>query len=154
MHIIPQETPDSSSRFWSKVRKTDTCWFWIGAHNNQGYGDVKLGGRNFTAHRVAYTWTRGPIPNGMTIDHLCRVPACVNPSHMEPVTMRVNILRGVSIIARHAVATHCPNGHEYDEVNTYVYPSGSRGCRACGRVRKAARRAERRKDRLARGKKR
>jgi hypothetical protein len=68
----------------------------------------------------------GPIPDGLVIDHLCRVRHCVNPAHMEPVTDRENVFRGFAAI------THCPKGHEYTADNTYIPPStGSRECRRC-----------------------
>ena len=85
------------------------------------------------AHRFAYETFVGPIPEGLTIDHLCRIRHCVNPEHLEAVTDRVNILRGEGISAQHARATHCPQGHPYDLINTYVAPDGDRDCRDCRR---------------------
>ena len=77
-------------RFWSLVSWTEGCWFWAGPIRKTGYG---VFGRS-SAHRVAYELAVGPIPGGLVIDHLCRVPSCVNPAHMEPVTPDVNVLRG------------------------------------------------------------
>lgn len=83
-------------------------------------------------HRVAYKEFVGPIADEVVLDHLCRNRACVNVAHLEPTTDRVNILRGDTIAARNAAKTHCPQGHPYDEVNTYVRRDGKgRECKAC-----------------------
>lgn len=127
-------------RFWSKVEFTEDHWLWQAClYPNGGYGCFWDGTRNVGAHRWAYEFCVGPIPEGLTIDHLCRTPACVLPDHLEPVTNRVNILRGTAPSALHARKTHCPDGHPYDLVNTYTQPDGARKCRAC---RRAARRLQ------------
>lgn len=84
----------------------------------------------FEVHRVVWTLWRKPIPQGLTIDHLCRNKGCANPRHLEPVAHRENVLRGVSPAARHAQKIHCTNGHEFTPENTYRY-GGGRFCRAC-----------------------
>lgn len=127
-------------RFWAKVRKTDTCWLWIGGKNHYGYGSFQTrrgdGWFAAQAHRVAYEALVGPIPDGLTIDHLCRNRACVNPAHMEPVTRGENVLRGESAAATHARKTHCKYGHEFTPENTYTPPGRDvRMCRACIRER-------------------
>lgn len=130
-------TPEE--RFWAKVEKTATCWLWKGARTSHGYGTFVVDGRRRSkkygmAHRVAYELVVGPIPAGLTIDHLCRVPACVNPKHLEPVSMSVNVLRGdapTKNAALNLAKTHCPQGHPYSGANLYVYPDGRRGCRKC-----------------------
>ena len=86
------------------------------------------------AHRLTYEATHGPIPSGLTLDHLCRNRRCVNPDHLEPVTNRENILRGTSPSALHAVQTACVNGHPFDAANTRTNANGSRSCRACNRA--------------------
>ncbi len=122
-------------RFWGYVTKTPTCWLWTGTLS-RGYGQFRVDGRLVRAHRWAYETLIGPITRGLDIDHLCRVHNCVNPEHMEVVTRRINILRGISVSALAAQATHCPQGHPYDEKNTYYRPKTShRGCRTCNRQR-------------------
>jgi hypothetical protein len=82
------------SRFWSKVTKTETCWIWTGSDNAIGYGRISVDGRLHYAHRWSYEQARGPIPDGWVVDHLCRTPQCVNPSHLEAVTHHENNVRG------------------------------------------------------------
>lgn len=134
----PSDFPPGSvqRRFWSKVQlDADTgCWQWT-ACTADGYGRFHLRrGKVPPTHRLSYEWLVGPIPEGLHIDHLCRNRGCVNPDHLEPVTPKVNILRGVGPSAQHAVKTHCPSGHEYTTENTYKY----RGMRMCVECRKEA----------------
>ena len=77
------------------------CWLWTAALKN-GYGRITMMNpkRKTAAHRVSYEAFVGPIPEGLTLDHLCRVRCCVNPAHLEPVTMRENIMRGTSIVGQ------------------------------------------------------
>lgn len=111
------------------VRPRWQCWIWAGRLDPQGYGRHSWD----LAHRVAYERFMGPIPDGLTLDHLCRTPACVNPWHLEPVTLRENLLRGDTFQARNAAKTHCKRGHPFDEENTYITPAGWRSCRSCRR---------------------
>ncbi len=110
-------------RFWAKVNKTDSCWLWTGATRWGGYG-VFHNGVLVPAHRLSYELARGPIPNGLVLDHLCRVTSCVNPAHLEPVTHRENILRGVR-------KDKCHRGHPYSFENKHVSKSGRWRCRKC-----------------------
>ena len=135
-------------RFWEKVQKTDTCWFWTSMIDAWGYGrfKVKVGPgkyRNQMAHRIAYEWLVGPIPEGLSIDHLCRVPHCVNPAHMEAVPIGVNVNRGNPSWKQKARRTHCNQGHPYDEANTYRFKN-TRQCRKCNAANAVKRRAARR----------
>lgn len=132
-------------RVLSSFEITDGCWPWVGHITDEGYGDVKRLDRAYRAHRLVYELVRGPIDIGMVPDHLCRNRACVRPSHIEPVTRGTNTLRGVGPTAQHARATHCVNGHPFDDANTYVWqaPRGTaRACRTCNRA-AVARRKER-----------
>lgn len=127
-------------RFWSKVKKTDSCWNWTGHLVRGGYGRyiVALGSKPIPAHRVSYQLTFGEIPKNLVIDHLCRNPKCVNPEHLEAVTQQINILRGVSPAHFNALKTHCKRGHEFNEENT-IYRSNSnrktRDCKLCNLIR-------------------
>lgn len=120
-----------------RIKRTETCWIWTAACNNAGYGAVWFEGRHWHVHRLVYTLLAGPIPDGLTIDHVkdrgCTSKPCCWPPHLEPVTSQVNTLRGDTITARNAAKTRCPQGHAYDEANTYRQPNGGRGCRACRR---------------------
>lgn len=87
---------DIEARFWAKVDKTETCWLWTAAiRRRSGYGVFSHQARTMLAHRFAYELLVGPIPDGLVIDHLCRVRHCVNPDHLEPVTQRENLRRGM-----------------------------------------------------------
>lgn len=121
----------------------DGCWIWRGTTDAHGYGEIGLGGDRAPTrkvHRVAYEQLVGPIPEGLTIDHLCRTPSCVNPEHLEPVPLTVNIQRGWA--ARpHRLAGICRNGHAMTPENT---TDGKNRCRECARERNRAYKARRR----------
>ena len=131
-----------SDRFWNKVIKTPMCWLWKDA---KGYGlfnvvDVSRNTkqRSVRAHRYAYQTVKGPLSRGKVLDHLCRIPSCVNPEHLEEVSSRENTHRSVatvnSINSRKIV---CAHGHPFSQENTYRYPltkrfpMGRRECRIC-----------------------
>jgi len=84
-------------------------------------------------HRLTYEALVGPIPPGLVIDHLCRVPECVNPDHLEPVTHAENLARGIGANSRdrRAAQTHCPNGHALEGENLALSPAGGKVCRTC-----------------------
>lgn len=120
------------------------CWLWTGTRDQLGYGHISVNGKCRAAHREMYKKERGEIPGNLPLDHLCRVPSCVNPAHLEPVTHRENILRGFGIMAINARKTHCVNGHEFTPENTgrQIKVDGrdaGRFCRTC--VRESSRRS-------------
>lgn len=133
-------------RVMAKIAKTSCgCWIFVGSHTAGGYGHIGRGRRGdgfAMAHRVVYEHEVGLIPDGMQLDHLCRVRCCCNPAHLEPVTQSENILRGEGYSAKHARKTHCPKGHPYVGDNLIVY-RGARFCRACRDTRNHARTARR-----------
>lgn len=112
------------------------CWNWIRSLNHAGYGQFHIGSRvdhsrqMVRAHRYSYKIFVGQIPDGLTIDHLCKNRKCVNPNHLEAVDIRTNVLRGESFVAKNALKTHCPKNHEYSVDNLYLY-RGKRICRKC-----------------------
>jgi hypothetical protein len=106
---------------------------WTADASTDGYGRFKWLRRMRQAHRTAYQEMVGPIPPGLTLDHLCRNPPCVNVQHLEPATNRENILRGGNPAAINARKTHCPQGHEYTPENTIRESNGKRHCRTCKR---------------------
>lgn len=132
-HVDLVQLPGSpEDRFWPRVDKQDDgCWLWTATLDSDGYGSLWVQGTMVSTHRFAYELLVGPIPDGLTLDHLCRVRRCVNPDHLEPVTHRENTLRGESFAAANAAKTRCPRGHPYDDENTYVDGDGGRHCRTC-----------------------
>ncbi len=122
-------------RFEEKINKSNSsdCWLWNGKIDPHGYSLFSIQGKWNRAHRVAYTLFIGPIPKNLTLDHLCRVRNCVNPNHLEAVTIKVNTLRGTSFSVLNALKTHCPHNHPYSESNTYLY-KGERHCKSCNVV--------------------
>lgn len=96
----------------------DPCWDWTAALDVGGYAKFSHHQRKFKGHRVSYTWFRGSIPEGLVLDHLCRNRICVNPNHLEIVTIGENVLRGETIPVSLALRTHCEQGHEFTLENT------------------------------------
>jgi hypothetical protein len=123
------------------------CWLWLGGLSGGGYGSVSVVDVQATAHRFSYELYKGPIPEGLQLDHLCRNRSCVNPDHLEPVTSRENILRGEGLSAINARKTHCPLGHELTGKNL-ITRGRKRRCRTCQRHQQRASMAN---LRLARG---
>jgi hypothetical protein len=121
-----------AERIKAKVaERPDGCWEWTGFRDRKGYGRFSLGNRPTVVARASYEAFIGPIPEGLTIDHLCRFPPCVNPAHLAVVTRAENTMRGETVTAKNAQARACPKGHAYDEANTYVDKRGRRSCKAC-----------------------
>jgi hypothetical protein len=138
----PKPRP-AANRFWEKVSYdgpllspyAGRCWTWTAAIRRDGYGVFSRGSGPegvMPAHRFAYEEIVGPIPAGCTIDHLCRVRACVNPAHLEAVSSRENILRGNGFTARSARKRRCVNHHPFDGVDR----NGYRTCSICAEMRR------------------
>jgi hypothetical protein len=123
----PRPTLTVEQRFWSKVNKTSTCWLWTGTLA-EGYGSFYAVNSNMPAHRFAWEELRGEIPEGLVLDHVCRVHRCVNPAHLEPVTNGENVLRGIGPAAINKRKTHCQNGHVLTPRKGYPR---QRECRPC-----------------------
>lgn len=126
-------------RFWKKVspEPNSGCWLWTACVFPAGYGKLMVEGKTESAHRVSYRMHVGEIPDGLELDHLCRVRCCVNPDHLEPVTRSVNVKRG--LMGRlgcnsESKKTHCPGGHPYSGDNLVIGTDGSRRCKACKSV--------------------
>jgi len=134
-------------RFWEKVGPHDDptkCWLWTAGfvRNSNGtpYGTFRFGARKVRAHRFSYELRYGTIPEGLTIDHVrakgCTSTLCVNPYHLEAVTIKVNVLRGDSFSAIEGKQTHCVHGHPFNKKNTYVRKrvGGGRSCLICHKI--------------------
>lgn len=114
------------------VEPATGCLLWTGSINSAGYGQVGTPEGTKLVHRLMHEWFTGPIPDGLQIDHLCRVRHCAAPAHLEAVTASLNLLRGYSW---QRAKTHCKQGHPFDDANTYWRASAPhmRACRACVR---------------------
>lgn len=122
----------AAQRFWEKVDAAGPCWIWKAAKDGNGYGLFRVDkGHIHRAHRFAYEFLVGPIPDGLVLDHLCRNQACVNPDHLEPVTNDENCRRGIGRDVSQGRRNHCINGHDFTEENTYINPKGAKVCRTC-----------------------
>ncbi len=135
-------------RFWLKVQKSKKCWEFEGGptgHNGL-YRKISRGSKEegfVYAHVFSYQLAYGPIPDGLVVDHVCRNPTCIRPSHLRAVTQKENILSSpITLAAINARKTHCPSGHLYDTKNTYRSKRGIRYCRACQRDRYEANKKE------------
>lgn len=113
------------------------CWQWLGEISRNGYGLAYYKGRAYRAHRAVYEVARGPIPEGLQLDHLCRVRHCVRPSHLEPVTNWENTRRGIGPFAARANQTLCQNGHPYDGERKRQGKPPARRCSICDAAAKA-----------------
>jgi hypothetical protein len=120
---------------WCKVdlSNPEGCWPFLGHINKDGYGQLSRYSKMYQAHRVYYEICTGVDVGSLTLDHLCKNRACVNPLHLEPVTLRENQKRA-TLGKFYRDKTHCPKGHPYDDENTYRYKNG-RHCKTCRRER-------------------
>ena len=134
MGIGVNKAEASAAYFWSRVDKSAACWIWTGCIVKTGYGNIKVGGQIKLTHRYAYELAKGPIPNGLVIDHLCSVRACVNPDHLEAVTDEENRRRGLSYGIVNGRRDTCANGHPITEDSYRPRMDGVRArsyCRIC-----------------------
>ena len=136
-----------TARFWNKVDKSGVCWLWTAAARRTGYGQFRVGAKMAHAHRVSWELERGPIPDGLYVLHNCPGgdnPSCVNPDHLWLGTHAENVADMVAK-GRHRNGntnkTHCPQGHEYSEENTYRH-NGQRFCKKCNRLTNQQRRSK------------
>lgn len=122
-------------RFFRKIEvKESGCWEWKGGFfHEKPYGQFSAFGKTLSAHRFSYEALRGPVPDKLTLDHLCRNPACMNPSHLEPVPAVENVMRGTGPHATNARKFECKRGHAFVESNIHYTTSGSRMCMECHR---------------------
>ena len=138
----PSSCPTLAGRFMARLVVLETgCWTLKGAPDTTGYVRIRdRGAKRYShGHRVAYNLFKGPVPEGLQIDHLCRNRRCVNPDHLEAVTQRENILRGMGFAAIAVRTNRCTRGHEYTPENTLRYSGGKRDCRSCLKRRNDAR---------------
>lgn len=140
--VVGRRRPTARERFLTKVKKVARtgCWEWQGHVTRYGYAQFNpTHDKPVRAHRYSYEEFRGPIPDGLHLDHLCRNRRCVNPEHLEAVTSRQNWLRGESVSVLNLVKLQCKHGHAFTRDNTaWVTIRGrrARSCRACSRRRK------------------
>lgn len=127
---MAQSNADPVTRFWQRVDKTESCWIWTGPPNvKSGYGYTNVDRQRTLAHRFAYELLVGPIPDGLHIDHLCRVRLCVNPAHLEAVTQAENNRR--AFVANKQPT--CRHGHLNIPENRCSNGPGRTMCRLCNR---------------------
>lgn len=128
-----------TERFWSKVEKTSRCWLWIGGLDKDGYGSFTIKenqkGKRYRAHRVSFALANG-YDSPVLIDHICRVPNCVNPDHLREADDAMNVLSGISPTAINARKARCIRGHEFDGTDR----RGWRYCTQCHNEKRRQRR--------------
>jgi hypothetical protein len=141
----------AAPRFFQKIAVNDgsgdTCWQWIGAKRALGYGKIKICGRWFPAHRLAWILCYKSIDENLDIDHLCENKSCVNPAHLDLVTSKVNVMRTNNLGSNrgyYGLRTHCKYGHPFSTENTRItFNPYRRRCRTCQRLEKRRQLAER-----------
>ena len=138
--VLTPSNRKTVEQFWASFARVGECLEWNGHIGTHGYGVVRMDGRQWLTHRLAYTLATGPIASDLQIDHLCRNTKCGAPSHLEAVTARVNTLRSTALSAQRAQQTECQHGHPFTPENTYSRPDRleARMCRTCMRRREQA----------------
>lgn len=124
----PKNTLERIGRY---IQKTDSCWNWTGQILPGGYGKTTVNYKTVLAHRFVYESSKGKIPDGLCLDHLCRNRSCVNPDHLEPVSHKENTARGAGPASENAKKTSCKRGHALSGDNLYITPDNRRQCKAC-----------------------
>jgi HNH endonuclease len=134
----PMPSAEALQKLWGRmdgkfVVRERGCWEWIGAKTEKGYGYMAKTGTTKYAHRISYWFHLGEIPDGLQPDHVCRNRACINPSHLEPVTSGENTRRGSSVAVKLSIRS-CAKGHPFDGRNTGIRgATGHRYCKQCHR---------------------
>ncbi len=142
-------------RFYSKIKINEKtgCWEWQASLDKNGYGIFEFKYKRWKAHRFSLFSHGIKLIEGFEVDHLCRNSKCVNPEHLEQVIHQQNVLRGISFPAVNFQKTHCKNGHEFNEKNTYIHPTnGERHCRICIKMSQRKRRSNLLNNKLFRDK--
>lgn len=128
---MPAKKIDPIVRLKLRMKVVGECW--LCPPHQGGYNTISVNGKTKLSHRVMHELTVGPIPSDLTLDHTCRNRNCINPKHLEIVTQKENILRGVGVTAINAKKTHCPKNHLLSGENLYISTKGRRECRICRR---------------------
>lgn len=132
---MPRELKSITERFWTRVNKKDPndCWQWTGFCKKDGYGQFWFNYTIYKAHRVSYALSGGKLLRKLILDHLCRNRACVNPAHLEQVSIKENVLRGNGYSGKNFRKTHCVRGHELNSINMRIENKGRR-CKICRKI--------------------
>lgn len=130
---MSQKYPPARERFEARIDRSGDCWLWTGHTRPNGYGCFRVGRKQTSVHRFAYEEFVGPIPEGMHVDHLCRVRSCANPLHLELVSPRENVLRGEAPTVQLFRDDVCKQGHALVGDNVYVWDKRptQRICKTC-----------------------
>ena len=154
--------PTPEPFFWKNVNPLDRliedpdhCWLWQGLVSGHGYGRLPWRQMNFTAHRISYELHYGSFPSWLLVLHRCDTRLCCRPDHLFLGTHQDNV---DDMIAKGhyrreprgpSLRTHCKQGHEYTEENTYHHPVNGRLCRECTRIKTRRKKKERRAHKRA-----
>jgi len=134
MKITAQQAKESLlKRFADSIfpEPNTGCWLWGGSIAGRGYGTLTTKKKHIYAHRLSYTMYKGAIPEGLTIDHMCNNTYCVNPDHLQVLSLRENVLKNKSGPSENARKTHCKYGHPFSGENLLIEKGRFRVCRIC-----------------------